>query len=183
MHREKMNLKPTKEGLTFIWRREELVCASKSIRARLTRAFNRDFLVFVMKEMGFYDLWLAWIAECVNTPAFSILVNGTQQGDFRSDNGLRQGDPLAPYLLTILMEAFSSILNDAILKKEMTPMTNRPGLAISLLIFWQERLKSQRKQRFEWPNPTSRSRTEDQPAHRQGIFVTHHSNRKTPFLD
>jgi len=90
----------------------------------------------VMKEMGFYDLWLAWIAECVNTPAFSILVNGTQQGDFRSDNGLRQGDPLAPYLLTILMEAFSSILNDAILKKEMTPMTNRPGLAISLFFFY-----------------------------------------------
>jgi len=89
-----------------------------------------------MKEMGFYDLWLAWIAECVNTPAFSILVNGTQQGDFRSDNGLRQGDPLAPYLLTILMEAFSSILNDAILKKEMTPMTNRPGLAISLFFFY-----------------------------------------------
>lgn len=88
-----------------------------------------------MKEMGFYDLWLAWIAECVNTPAFSILVNGTQQGDFRSDNGLRQGDPLAPYLLTILMEAFSSILNDAILKKEMTPMTKRPGLAISLYFF------------------------------------------------
>lgn len=90
----------------------------------------------MMKEMGFYDLWLAWIAECVNTPAFSILVNGTQQGDFRSDNGLRQGDPLAPYLLTILMEAFSSILNDAILKKEMTPMTNRPGLAISLFFFY-----------------------------------------------
>lgn len=88
-----------------------------------------------MKEMGFYDLWLAWIAECVNTPAFSILVNGTQQGDFRSSNGLRQGDPLAPYLFTILMEAFSSILNDAILKKEMTPMTNRPGLAISLFFF------------------------------------------------
>ena len=64
--------------------------------------------------MGFGERWIKWIEWCISTVRFSILINGFPSGFFQSSRGLRQGDPLSPYLFVIAMEVFNCLLRRAI---------------------------------------------------------------------
>ncbi|GKB58442.1 RNA-directed DNA polymerase, eukaryota, reverse transcriptase zinc-binding domain protein [Tanacetum coccineum] len=55
-----------------------------------------------------------WIMACVSTPSYSICINGERHGFFKGGRGLRQGDPMSPYLFTIVMEVFNLILQHEI---------------------------------------------------------------------
>ena len=67
-----------------------------------------------MNRMGFGTRWLSWIKWCISTASFSVLFNGSPTGFFPSSKGLRQGDPLSPYLFVIGMEALSCLINHAV---------------------------------------------------------------------
>ena len=64
--------------------------------------------------MGFEDKWVRWIKWCILTASFSMLINGSPTGFFNSSSGLRQGDPLPPYLFVIGMEVFSILVDEAV---------------------------------------------------------------------
>ena len=64
--------------------------------------------------MGFGEKWASWIRWCISTTSFSVLINGSPTGFFRSTRGLRQGDPISPYLFVLEMEALSSLINRAV---------------------------------------------------------------------
>ena len=85
------------------------------IRPDLEKAYDRvdwDFLDYLMGRMGFGIRW-RWIMECVSQAHFSILVNGAPKGFFPASRGLRQGDPLSPFLFVIIGEAFSRMSDAA----------------------------------------------------------------------
>ena len=50
---------------------------------------------------------------CVTTPSFSILITRKEYGNIRPSRGIRQGDPLSPYLFLLCVEGFTSLLEKA----------------------------------------------------------------------
>ncbi|RVW64332.1 putative ribonuclease H protein [Vitis vinifera] len=103
-----------------------------------------SFLLTVMQKMGFGEKWLEWIKWCISTASFSVLINGTPKGFFQSSRGLRQGDPLSPYLFLIAMEVFSSFLKRVVdngyISGCQVKGRNEGGIQISHLLFTADTL-------------------------------------------
>nr|GEU70751.1 hypothetical protein [Tanacetum cinerariifolium] len=62
------------------------------------------FLGCVLKYFGFHPCMVKWIMACVTSTSFSLNINVDIHGFFKGKRGLRQGDPLFPYLFTLVME-------------------------------------------------------------------------------
>lgn len=53
---------------------------------------------------------ISWIMACVTTTSFSINVNGNLHAFFKGARGLRKGDPIYPYLFTLVMEVLTLMI-------------------------------------------------------------------------
>ncbi|KAL6566436.1 hypothetical protein OROGR_002051 [Orobanche gracilis] len=75
---------------------------------------NWGFLNYMMERMGFCHKWRSWITSCLNSASVSILVNGCATKEFSMERGLRQGDPMAPFLFLIVAEGLSGLMRAAV---------------------------------------------------------------------
>lgn len=79
---------------------------------------------------------MSLIAKCLNSIYFNLLLNGCVVGGFKPDRGLRQGDPLSPFLFIIFSELISRILMRASREGLIHEVKiGRSGLSIDHLLF------------------------------------------------
>lgn len=74
---------------------------------------NWRFLSSMLLNFGFGVKWISWLKECVTTAKLSMLVNGSPTEEFCPQKGLRQGDPLSPFLFNIATEGLNILMSRA----------------------------------------------------------------------
>lgn len=67
-----------------------------------------------MKAIGFGPRFISWINVCITEVRFSVIVNGSPTSEAIIERGLRQGDPIYPFLFILIIEVFSKMIKKAI---------------------------------------------------------------------
>lgn len=84
-----------------------------AIKVDLAKAFDRvewDLFICIRKKFGFCSKFTDWILECISSSSMSFLINGSPFGNLTPSRGIRQGDPLSPFLFVIYIELLSRML-------------------------------------------------------------------------
>ncbi|XP_042964739.1 uncharacterized protein LOC122298962 [Carya illinoinensis] len=125
------------------------------VKLDMSKAYDRvnwRFLIHVLDSFGFSSQFCALINLCISSTWYSIMMNGTSLGFFKGERGLRQGDPLSPYLFVIMQETLSRLLKNAFQNGKIvrfsqargTPLISHLMYADDIIIFANGGKKSMR---------------------------------------
>ena len=78
-----------------------------------------------MEQMNSGIKWRKWISDCLRSSMVSVLINGSPSAEFSLGKGVRQGDPLAPFLFILAAESLNEALKEAGGKLHFYPPIHR----------------------------------------------------------
>nr|XP_025636528.1 uncharacterized protein LOC112730680 [Arachis hypogaea] len=113
--------------------------SSAIIKLDFQKAYDRvkwSFVDIVLHKMGFGLKWREWIKECVCSTSMSILINGSPSKPFKMERGLRQGDPLSPFLFVLVVDVLHRMIGEAVRNGRIAPLlVGRDDIELSHLQF------------------------------------------------
>lgn len=89
---------------------------SMAVKTDMSKAYDRlewDFIRLVLQSFGFHEKWDNWIMHCVSTVTYTFLINDSPRGKVKPQRGIRQGDPLLPYMFILCSEVLSGLCKKA----------------------------------------------------------------------
>ena len=115
-----------------------------AVKLDMSKAYDRvewSFLEAIMTKMGFHCKWRNWIMECLRSVSYSFNINGKVKEYVIPRRGIRQGDPLSPYLFVLCSEGFSNLIRKAAANRKLSGMRiSRHGPSITHLFFADDSL-------------------------------------------
>ncbi|XP_071921851.1 uncharacterized protein [Coffea arabica] len=115
-----------------------------AVKLDMSKAYDRvewKFLDAMMEKMGYCTVWRKWIWSCLSSVTYSFNINGVPQEFVTPERGIRQGDPLSPYLFLLCSEGFSNLLKQAEGDKRITGVKIcRSGPRLTHLFFADDSL-------------------------------------------
>ncbi|XP_061993910.1 uncharacterized protein LOC133711840 [Rosa rugosa] len=105
----------------------------------LSKAYDKlnwNFINQVLYELQIPDQLTKLIMHCITSPSFQVILNGDLSDKFSAGRGVRQGDPLSPYIFVLCMEKLSHLIHSATEVGQWKPIqSSQSGPLVSHLFF------------------------------------------------
>jgi hypothetical protein len=127
------------EGMHAIQKNKDTRGRFCAYKLDLAKAYDRvdwNYLDGTLRKFGFAEVFIRWVMSCVKSVTYTVRLNGDLLQKFNPSRGLRQGDPLSPYLFLFVGEGLSRLLQREIESnriQELKICRQSPG--ISHLLF------------------------------------------------
>lgn len=107
------NVLITHEAIHYIHTSEAKIRCYMAVKTDMSKIYDRvewDFNEMMMEKMDFHHTWINWIMQCITTVSYSYLLNVMAQGSVLPQSwGIRQGDPLSPFIFILCSEVLSGL--------------------------------------------------------------------------